>query len=98
MSNWMNDTLAPGDTIDVMPPAAFALRAAETRSWPSRERQRITPVLSIIKTALTTTARESLVYANRGSDSVTFADALERLRGVRRPPHGIITSTRRGFR
>src|SRR5215470_8338976 len=30
MSNWMNDTLAPGDTIDVMRPAGlFVLRAAE---------------------------------------------------------------------
>src|SRR5262249_48287579 len=32
MSNWMNDTLAPGDTIDVIPPAGlFVLRTgAET--------------------------------------------------------------------
>jgi 3-ketosteroid 9alpha-monooxygenase subunit B len=82
MSNWMNDTLAPGDTIDVMPPAGlFVLRAGETPIVAFAGGSGITPVLSIIKTALTTTAREiMLVYANRGSDSVIFADTLERLR------------------
>jgi 3-ketosteroid 9alpha-monooxygenase subunit B len=82
MSNWMNDTLAPGDAIDVMPPAGrFVLRAAETPIVAFAAGSGITPVLSIIKTALATTAREiALVYANRGSDSVIFADALELLR------------------
>ena len=82
MSNWMNDTLAPGDTIDTMPPAGlFVLRAAETPIVAFAGGSGITPVLSIIKTALVTTAREiALVYANRGRDSVIFADALEGLR------------------
>src|SRR4029077_19627465 len=82
MSNWMNDTLAPGHAIDVMPPAGlFVLRAAETPIVAFAGGSGITPVLSIIKTALTTTAREiMLVYANRGSESVIFADVLERLR------------------
>src|SRR5262245_1184199 len=31
MSNWMNDTLAPGDTIEAMPAAGlFVVRSAET--------------------------------------------------------------------
>jgi 3-ketosteroid 9alpha-monooxygenase subunit B len=82
MSNWMNDALAPGDTIEVMPPAGlFVLRAAETPIVAFAAGSGITPVLSIIKTALATTAREiALVYANRGSGSVIFADALERQR------------------
>jgi 3-ketosteroid 9alpha-monooxygenase subunit B len=82
MSNWMNDSLAPGDTIDMMPPAGlFVLRAAETPIVAFAGGSGITPVLSIIKSALVTTAREiALVYANRGPDSVIFADALERLR------------------
>jgi ferredoxin-NADP reductase len=82
MSNWMNDTLAPGDTIDVMPPAGlFVLRATETPIVAFAGGSGITPVLSIIKTALVTTARKiALVYANRGFDSVIFADALEQLR------------------
>jgi ferredoxin-NADP reductase len=82
MSNWMNDTLAAGDTIDVMPPAGvFVLRAAETPIVAFAGGSGITPVLSIVKTALATTAREmAVIYANRGPGSVIFADALERLR------------------
>jgi ferredoxin-NADP reductase len=82
MSNWMNDTLAPGDTIDVIPPTGlFVLRAAETPIVAFAGGSGITPVLSIVKTALVTTARElALVYANRGPGSVIFAAALERLR------------------
>jgi 3-ketosteroid 9alpha-monooxygenase subunit B len=82
MSNWMNDTLACGDTIDVSPPAGrFVLRAADTPIVAFAGGSGITPVVSIIKTALASTAREIvLVYANRGPESVIFADALERLR------------------
>ena len=41
----------------------------------------ITPVISIIKSALATTDRRILlVYANRGAEAVIFADELERLR------------------
>ena len=81
MSNWMNDALAAGDTIDVMPPAGlFVLRAAETPIVAFAGGSGITPVLSIVKTALVTTAREiALVYANRDSGSVIFADELKRL-------------------
>jgi len=82
MSNWMIDTLAPGDRIEVMPPAGrFVLRAVEAPIVAFAGGSGITPILSILKTALVTTAREiALVYANRGRDSVIFADALERLR------------------
>jgi ferredoxin-NADP reductase len=82
MSNWMNDALARGDTIDVMPPAGlFVLRAAATPIVAFAAGSGITPVLSIIKSALVTSAREiALVYANRGSDHVIFADALAQLR------------------
>jgi ferredoxin-NADP reductase len=81
MSNWMNDTLVPGDTIDVMPPAGlFVLRAAQTPIVAFAGGSGITPILSIIKTALATTAREIvLVYANRDPGSIIFADVLERL-------------------
>jgi 3-ketosteroid 9alpha-monooxygenase subunit B len=82
MSNWMNDRLAPGDRIEVMPPAGrFVLRAADAPILAFAGGSGITPILSIIKTALVTTAREiALVYANRGASSVIFAGALERLR------------------
>ncbi|HXJ37267.1 MAG TPA: ferredoxin--NADP reductase [Candidatus Eisenbacteria bacterium] len=82
MSNWMNDALATGDTIDVMPPAGvFVLRAAPTPIVAFAGGSGITPVLAILKSALARTAREiALVYANRGPDGVIFADAIERLR------------------
>jgi 3-ketosteroid 9alpha-monooxygenase subunit B len=82
MSNWMNDRLSPGDTIDVMPPTGlFVLRAAETPIVAFAGGSGITPVLSIVKTALATTTREiALVYANRGPGSVIFAGVLEHLR------------------
>lgn len=82
MSNWMIDTLAPGDGIEVMPPSGrFVLRPDETPIVAFAAGSGITPVLSIIKTALAATAREvALIYANRSADSVIFADALEHLR------------------
>jgi ferredoxin-NADP reductase len=82
MSNWMIDALAPGDAIDAMPPTGrFVLRAADVPIVAFAGGSGITPILSIVKSALATTAREiALVYANRGPESVLFADALERLR------------------
>jgi ferredoxin-NADP reductase len=86
MSNWMNDALAPGDTIEATRPAGlFVLRAAEVPIVAFAGGSGITPVLSIIKTALVTTSREiALVYANRGPGSVIFAGELERLRAASR--------------
>jgi ferredoxin-NADP reductase len=84
MSNWMNDSIAPGDTLEVLRPAGlFVLRPAEVPIVAFAGGSGITPVLSIIKTALATTTREiALVYANRGAGSVIFAEELERLRAA----------------
>jgi ferredoxin-NADP reductase len=82
MSNWMVDRLAPGDAIDVLAPAGlFVLRAAETPIVAFAGGSGITPIFSILKTALLTTTREiALVCANRDAQSVIFADALDALR------------------
>jgi ferredoxin-NADP reductase len=84
MSNWMNDRLAPGDTLDVLVPAGlFVLRAADTPIVAFAGGSGITPILSIVKTALLTTAREiSLVCANRDAQSIIFARTLETLRAA----------------
>jgi ferredoxin-NADP reductase len=84
MSNWMNGTLRAGDTIAVMPPTGrFVLRAAETPIVAFAAGSGITPVLSIVKTALATTTRDvALVYANRNPGTVIFAEPLERLRAA----------------
>jgi ferredoxin-NADP reductase len=84
MSNWMNDTLRPGDTIDVMRPAGlFVLQPRDTPIVAFAGGSGITPVISIIKTALATTSRPILlVYANRAADAVIFDDELDRLRAT----------------
>ena len=81
MSNWMNDTLAPGDTIDVLRPSGlFVLHEHDTPIVAFAGGSGITPVISIIKSALGTTDRRILlVYANRSQDAVIFADELDRL-------------------
>lgn len=83
MSNWMNDTLVPGAVLEVTPPAGrFVLRSADTPIVAFAGGSGITPVLSIVKSALVTTRRDILlVYANRDADGVIFAAVLERLRG-----------------
>src|SRR5262245_36093446 len=84
MSNWMNDALLVGDTIDVMRPAGlFVLRNTDTPIVAFAGGSGITPVILVIKSALATTTRPiRLVYANRGSDAVIFGDELERLRAA----------------
>ena len=82
MSNWMNDALAPGAAIEVMRPTGlFVLRESDDPIVAFAGGSGITPVISIIKSALATTTRPIVfVYANRSADSVIFADELERLR------------------
>jgi 3-ketosteroid 9alpha-monooxygenase subunit B len=84
MSNWMNDAIAPGDRIEVMRPTGlFVLRKTDVPIVAFAGGSGITPVLSIVKSALSTTTRSiTLVYANRSIDSVIFADDLERLQAT----------------
>jgi ferredoxin-NADP reductase len=81
MSNWMIDSLRAGDTIEVMPPTGlFVLHDRDTPIVAFAGGSGITPVISIIKTALASTSRPMvLVYANRDASSVIFADELARL-------------------
>jgi 3-ketosteroid 9alpha-monooxygenase subunit B len=81
MSNWMIDTIAPGSTIDVMRPTGlFVLHDRDVPIVAFAGGSGITPVISIIKSALATTARPIvLVYANRSADAIMFGAELERL-------------------
>lgn len=81
MSNWMNDTLSPGDAIEVLRPSGlFVLQDTDTPLVAFAGGSGITPVISIVKSALATTERRiRLVYANRSADSVIFAEELEQL-------------------
>jgi ring-1,2-phenylacetyl-CoA epoxidase subunit PaaE len=87
-SNWANDNLRPGATLEVMPPMGHFNVPLD----PDSERHYlafaagsgITPVLSIIKTTLLAEpkSRFTLVYGNRASSSVIFRDELTDLKDV----------------
>ena len=85
-SNWANDELKPGDTIEAMPPHG-------SFTWDFEPGARnhyvgfaggsgITPVISLLKTALTVEpdSRFTLFYGNRDSQSVIFLEELARLK------------------
>jgi ring-1,2-phenylacetyl-CoA epoxidase subunit PaaE len=85
-SSWANTSLRPGDVVEVMPPdghftvpfapdharhyAAFAVGSG------------ITPILSLVKTALDTEpeSRFTLFYGNRASSAVLFREEIEDLK------------------
>lgn len=81
VSNWMNDSLRTGDVLSVLKPEGrFVLDAGEAPLVLFAAGSGITPVISIVKTALATTKRRvTLLYANRDARSVIFADELSRL-------------------
>jgi ring-1,2-phenylacetyl-CoA epoxidase subunit PaaE len=85
-SNWANDNLKPGDEIAVMPPHG-------SFTWDFRPEAAnhyvafaggsgITPILSLMRTALLTEkqSRFTLLYGNRDSQSVIFLEELARLK------------------
>ena len=85
-SNWVGDHLRAGDTIDVMPPHGSFTCPFD----PQTKRHYvgiaggsgITPVMSLIRTALKTEpdSRFTLFYGNRDSNSIIFLDALAGLK------------------
>jgi ring-1,2-phenylacetyl-CoA epoxidase subunit PaaE len=85
-SNWANDTLKPGMALDVMAPHGsftwdFDLGAAKHYAGFAGG-SGITPVLSLLKTALLTEekSRFTLFYGNRDSSSIIFLEALAQLK------------------
>ncbi len=81
ISNWINDEVKTGDCIDVMAPAGlFYLNKGSNDVVLFGGGSGITPVISILKSALTTTNRKvKLVYANRDEESVIFRRELKNL-------------------
>jgi len=81
VSNWMNDSLGPGDLIEVTCPAGvFRLGEVDRDVVAFAGGSGITPVLSLLKTALATTSRRiQLLYANRDPEAVIFDAELEAL-------------------
>lgn len=84
VSNWINDTAAEGLEIHAAPPEGrFVLGERVSPARPLigfAGGSGITPIMSLVRTALADSGRPvRLFYANRGRDSVIFADALARL-------------------
>ena len=85
-SNWVGDNLKPGDVIDVMTPHG----SFTTKFDPGAQRHYvaiaggsgITPIMSLIRTALAEEPRSrfTLFYGNRDSSSVIFLEALAALK------------------
>ncbi len=81
ISHWFNDRVSEGDVLRVRAPAGlFCLRESDREIVLFSGGSGITPVISIVKTALATTARKlTLVYANRDANSIIFREELEAL-------------------
>jgi 3-ketosteroid 9alpha-monooxygenase subunit B len=81
VSNWMLDEVAEGDVLVMTRPAGvFTLRPHSTPLLAFSGGSGITPVISVIKSALVTTDRSvRLLYANRNRESVIFDRDLDAL-------------------
>ncbi|MEA3030604.1 MAG: ring,2-phenylacetyl-CoA epoxidase subunit PaaE [Sphingomonadales bacterium] len=85
-SNWANDNLQPGDAIEVMAPhGSFTwdfVPGAANHYVGFAGGSGITPVMSLLKTALLTepASRFTLLYGNRDSSSIIFLEALAQLK------------------
>ena len=81
VSNWMCDSIQPGDELDVMAPAGvFTPRSLDGDLLLFAGGSGITPVLSILKSALVNGhGMLTLIYANRDAQSVIFNEELRQL-------------------
>ncbi len=85
-SRWANQTLAAGQSIDVMTPDGrfgIAPDASRSRHYVGfAGGSGITPMLSLIRTLLATepASRFTLVYGNRNIESIMFLEALQALK------------------
>mgnify|MGYP000849488532 CR=1 FL=1 len=78
VSNWLNDTAAPGRELLVAPPEGRFVLAEQSRDIVAfAAGSGITPIFSLIGAALAETGRRvRLFYANRNPDSVIFGQSL----------------------
>ena len=81
ISNWMNDQVEVDSRLMVVPPAGlFVLNDSDRKIVLFGGGSGITPVISIIKSALATSQRAlKLIYANRDERSIIFKDELDQL-------------------
>jgi ring-1,2-phenylacetyl-CoA epoxidase subunit PaaE len=89
-SNWANDMLKPGCSVELMPPSGHfnvPLAPEQRKHYVAfAAGSGITPVFSIVKTTLMTEphSQVTLVYGNRSSSSVIFKEELADLKDIYR--------------
>jgi 3-ketosteroid 9alpha-monooxygenase subunit B len=83
VSNWLIDHVSAGDVLEVTGPmGTFCATPSERPIVAFCGGSGVTPVLSITKSALTSTGRSvRLLYANQNPNSVIFVEGLESLQG-----------------
>ncbi|MDJ0613154.1 MAG: 2Fe-2S iron-sulfur cluster-binding protein [Rhizobiaceae bacterium] len=87
-SSWANSELQIGDTLEAMPPMGNFYKPKEVSSGAHylafAGGSGITPILSILRTGLRQepTAKFTLVYANRNTNSIMFREELEDLKNT----------------
>lgn len=87
-STWANEDLKPGDTLEAMEPMGSfftQLDPAQGKNYLGfAGGSGITPVLSILRTTLNAEPRSTftLVYANRGVNTIMFREELEDLKNT----------------
>jgi 3-ketosteroid 9alpha-monooxygenase subunit B len=81
VSNWFHDHVAVGQALHVMKPSGhFCLQARQSPLMLFAAGSGITPVISLLKSALIRGKRSiRLLYANRDEESIIFRDELEAL-------------------
>src|SRR6185369_3123165 len=81
ISNWINEHLTAGDVVKVLPPSGhFVLGENQKDLLLFAGGSGITPVISIVKTALAGGERKvRLVYANRDEASIIFRSELDEI-------------------
>lgn len=87
-STYANETLVAGEELEVMPPAGSfntELKPEQLKNYVGfAGGSGITPIISILKSVLDTEAKSSftLIYANRGTDTIVFKEEIEGLKNV----------------
>jgi ferredoxin-NADP reductase len=80
VSNWMIDHIVENDVVEVAAPAGFFQLAGDGDIVTFGAGSGITPIFSLVKTALASTSRRvRLLYANRDRESVIFGTAIDAL-------------------
>ncbi|MEO9964401.1 MAG: 1,2-phenylacetyl-CoA epoxidase subunit PaaE [Reichenbachiella sp.] len=87
-STYANEKLAAGDELEVMPPSGSfnsELNPANSKNYIGfAGGSGITPIISILKSVMDTEPEStfSLIYANRGVDSIVFKEEIEGLKNT----------------